>query len=122
MRMFRSGYHYRVHVLERQQLLGVLKGARRLAVVFLIGGDGALEVVSPQVANGRDLHIFCVFEQRHNSVQFPATVSDADVPQRDPLVGSGNARVGKCRGVQCRTSRRHCGSFLQELSPVKLIV
>ncbi len=120
--MFGRGNHHRVNVLERQQLLRMLKSPRRLAVVFLIGRHGAVEVVSPHVADRRYLDVFLIFQKRHNPIEFRTAVSDSDVSERDPIIRPDDAGVRKRRTAHSRASCGHGRAFLQKLSPVNLAV
>ena len=94
----------------------------RFAVVPLVGRNGSLEIVTPQVADRCHLHVFLVFEKRYDAVEFAAATADTDVPQRDPFVRPGDARIGQRRAAQCRASRRHNRAPLQKFSPVDLTV
>src|SRR5258708_13379594 len=90
------------------------------AVVLLVGCDRLLEIVTPQVADRRHFHIFFVFEQRHYAVELPAAIPDTDVPQRDSVVSSSNARIRQRRAAQGCTASRHNRAFLQDLSSADL--
>ena len=69
----------------------MLKGARRFAEIFFIGGHGALEVVRPQIADSGDLHILLALENRDNPIEFRTAIADTDMPERNPVVGPDDA-------------------------------
>src|SRR2546425_10115438 len=93
MRVLGRGNHHRVHILQRQQLLWMPERTGRFAVVPLVGRNGSLEIVTPQVADRCHLHVFLVFEKRYDAVEFAAATADTDMPQRDPFVRPGDARI-----------------------------
>src|SRR2546430_10683892 len=67
------------------------------AIELLIGGHRSFDIVSPQIADCRHLHILLIFERRHNAIEFAAAIADPDMPERDPVVGPRDARVGQDR-------------------------
>ena len=98
----------------------MLERTRRLAVVLLVCGNGEVQIVAPQVADRRHLHVFLIFETGHDAVKLAATIADTNMPQRDSLVGSGNACVGQRRAAQRCASCNHYRALLQKISPVDL--
>ena len=120
MRVLRRGNHDRVYIFERQQFLRMLERTRRLAIVLLVCGNGAFQIVAPQVADRRHLYVFLIFETRHDAVKLAATIADTNMPQRDSIVGSGNACVGQRRAAQRCASRDDYSALLQKISPVDL--
>ena len=93
-----------VHVLERQQLLHVLEGTRRAPIHQLRLFGGAPAVHTPQVADGGDLDVVAVLQVREDLLQFAPAVADADVAQRNAVVGSQDTAIGSGRGSQERPS------------------
>ena len=88
------------------------------AIELLIGGHRSFDIVSPQIADCRHLHILLIFERRHNAIEFAAAIAHPDMPERDPVVGPRDARVGQRRATPCRTSGCHNRALVQKLPPV----
>ncbi len=98
----------------------MLDGPRRPAVIAGIGGNSLLAVSFPQVADHGHLHVVGGLQFRHDQIEVATTASDADVSQRNPVIGADNVPVRQRRAGQDRaTCQRRSGSA-QEGSAIDL--
>ena len=95
----RGGDEDRVHVLQGEQVLHVLEGARGATVGRLRARGRRLAVDLPQIADGRHLDV-PVLELRGDAGQAGAAAADADVPEGDAIVRAGDAAVGQGRAAE----------------------
>src|SRR6266404_544464 len=92
----------------------------RFPVVLLVCGNRPLQIVTPQIADCCHLDVPLVFDTGHDAIELAAAIADTNVPQRDPIVRSCDARMGQRRAAQRRASRRYDRALLQKFPPVNL--
>src|SRR5207244_12655960 len=61
---------------------------------------------------------FFAFERRYNAVELSAAIPDTDVPQRNPVICSINARISQRKAAPCCASGRHHSTLLHDFSSI----
>jgi Oxidoreductase family, NAD-binding Rossmann fold len=117
MRMLRRGDEHGIDVLQGQQLLGVGAGPRGATVRRPRRVDGLVAVDRPQIAHGGHLHVVLIFQLRYDRVEAAAAIADAEMSQRDAVVGAKNPPVRQRRRRDGRP-RCHSGALAQEFAPI----
>ena len=87
--------HHSIDVLQREQLIEILNGARSTAEVALAVGRRALSIPFPEIADCDGLDVVLVLQTGGHHVQPAAAVADPDVAERDAIVRAEDAIVGE---------------------------
>ena len=93
VRVLRGGYDDRINVGKCEHILQILECTRRPAIVLRILFDGPFAVEVPQITDGRHLYIVSGLMLGNYPVQFLASVSRANVGERNSIVRTWNPSV-----------------------------
>src|SRR5208283_872015 len=120
--MIGSGDDNGVDVLLSENLFGSGEGARGAAI--LLGGDSAsgFAIDRPKVADSGELDVVVPVQLGGDFGQIAAAAANADMAERDAVVGADNTGIGQRGAAEGGSSGQCGGGFVDERAAVHAIV
>src|SRR5439155_20591037 len=118
MRMFGRGNQYRVDIGETEDVFEVLERSWRPAIIFFVSGARGFAIDGPEIADGRHFDVVRFAQHRSNFGKIPAAVPEADVAERNSVVGAKNTAIGQSGGGKRGAGGQSGCRFIQEFSAV----
>jgi hypothetical protein len=98
MRMFGRGNQNRVDIWQPEDVFEVLERSWRAAIVLFVSGTRGFAIDGPEIADGGHFDVVRFVQDRSNLAKIPAAAPEADVPERNSVIGAKNAVIGQSRG------------------------
>src|ERR1019366_7928426 len=120
MRVFGCGNQDGVDILERQQVFEMLEAARRAPVGFLRPCCCLFAIDLPKVTDGSQFRVVLIFQLPDDPLELTTAVANADVTERNAVIGAGNAAVRNRRAGD-RGGPHRRGAAVQKRAPADFL-